>query len=322
MNRSAILDGWRGVAIVSVLIGHFFPLPFFNAGRLGVELFFVLSGRLMGEILFVKKVNLPNFYWRRISRIVPVLYLYIFLSYFLTKNIDLIRLTPNAAFAGLTFTYNYLHNDGYGAAIIDHVWSLCIEEHAYIVLGVAAYLAKKNDFSPKAICFLLAIACMINGFYLTYFCNLGYYDVFWRTDTRATGILLGCGFYCWRMKNPLSFDWITSNVVVLLLLMGGILSLYPVPDPIKYSLGTTAFAIALVFLDRLPPILLNILKNRILCFFGVTSFSIYIFQQPFYHFIPEYGVLPMLAIALTFGLGSYYFIETPVRRQLNKIVIG
>ncbi|MER8439084.1 hypothetical protein NKH36_02770 [Mesorhizobium sp. M1312] len=52
-TRLAHLDGWRGLSIVLVLIGHFFPVPGINLGVMGVEFFFVLSGRLMAEILFV-----------------------------------------------------------------------------------------------------------------------------------------------------------------------------------------------------------------------------------------------------------------------------
>src|SRR5215468_5050609 len=71
------LDGWRGAAIGSLLVGHFTPLPGIDFGRVGVELFFVLSGRLMADILFVRNFALPAFFRRRISRIWPALVLYV-----------------------------------------------------------------------------------------------------------------------------------------------------------------------------------------------------------------------------------------------------
>src|SRR5262245_65289113 len=76
-ERLTLLDGWRGTAVIFVLLGHFLPVPLFNAGRFGVELFFVLSGRLMGELLFIRRESLPRFYWRRFTRIAPALYGYI-----------------------------------------------------------------------------------------------------------------------------------------------------------------------------------------------------------------------------------------------------
>src|ERR1700761_7320849 len=55
MQHSILLDNWRGWAILLVLIGHFFETDGDSLGRLGVELFFVLSGRLMADLLFVKR---------------------------------------------------------------------------------------------------------------------------------------------------------------------------------------------------------------------------------------------------------------------------
>jgi len=48
-----------------------------DAGRLGVDTFFVLSGSLMGNIFFIKKVNLKTFYIRRFSRVIPVFVVFI-----------------------------------------------------------------------------------------------------------------------------------------------------------------------------------------------------------------------------------------------------
>ena len=47
-----------------------------NLGRFGVELFFVLSGRLMAEILFVQKMPL-DFFLRRFSRVYPALFVFV-----------------------------------------------------------------------------------------------------------------------------------------------------------------------------------------------------------------------------------------------------
>ena len=73
-----VLDAWRGAALVLLFIGHFFPIYRWDCGALGVELFFVLSGFLMGQILFVRKTPLKTFYQRRISRILPAAYVFLF----------------------------------------------------------------------------------------------------------------------------------------------------------------------------------------------------------------------------------------------------
>jgi Acyltransferase family len=79
-GRIGYLDGWRGIAIVLVLLGHFAPVDAANLGTLGVDFFFVLSGRLMAEILFIKRVSLPAFYLRRFSRVYPGLLAFVVLA--------------------------------------------------------------------------------------------------------------------------------------------------------------------------------------------------------------------------------------------------
>ncbi|TIX35964.1 MAG: acyltransferase, partial [Mesorhizobium sp.] len=79
-TRLAYLDGWRGLSIALVLIGHFFPVPGINLGVMGVEFFFVLSGRLMAEILFVERYPLKAFFKRRFSRIYPALLIFVVAS--------------------------------------------------------------------------------------------------------------------------------------------------------------------------------------------------------------------------------------------------
>ena len=56
-ERITYLDGWRGLAIIMVLLGHFFSIRLFSLAPFGVEFFFVLSGRLMAEILFVENFS-------------------------------------------------------------------------------------------------------------------------------------------------------------------------------------------------------------------------------------------------------------------------
>jgi peptidoglycan/LPS O-acetylase OafA/YrhL len=77
LRHVAYLDGWRGLAIIAVLIAHFGPKSTAWMGALGVQLFFVLSGYLMGGLLFIKNVPLTDFFARRFSRVVPTFLLFI-----------------------------------------------------------------------------------------------------------------------------------------------------------------------------------------------------------------------------------------------------
>ena len=70
------LDGLRAIAVMSVVFYHLNLSGFFAGGFLGVDIFFCLSGLLMSNLLFVKRVPLTNFYKRRISRILPAFVLF------------------------------------------------------------------------------------------------------------------------------------------------------------------------------------------------------------------------------------------------------
>src|SRR6185437_5220298 len=76
-ERYPYLDGWRGLAILLVLIAHYWHVRVPVIGRMGVDLFFVLSGLLMSHILFEKRMPIAKFYRRRISRILPVFLLFV-----------------------------------------------------------------------------------------------------------------------------------------------------------------------------------------------------------------------------------------------------
>ena len=138
----AYLDGWRGLSIFLVFAGHFSLIPAiygkeFYTARAGVEFFFALSGRLMAEILFLKQTPIMLFYWRRVSRIFPGL-LWLILVLLFVGDVSAEGISLSDAIVCLTFTANYFPpSDPVG-----HVWSLCVEEHAYIILSMIAVFSR------------------------------------------------------------------------------------------------------------------------------------------------------------------------------------
>ncbi len=131
------LDGWRGLAIALVLQSHFLAIGGFNSGRLGVNVFFVLSGLLMGRILFIKRVPLGTFYKRRISRILPVFVAFVAIVYGAAYVLH--HEERHYFMYTLTFTRAYLPAAAsfWRSDIpIGHLWSLNVEEHCYLFLGL------------------------------------------------------------------------------------------------------------------------------------------------------------------------------------------
>ena len=305
----AELEGWRGIAIIFLLLGHYGGALFFPFGRLGVEFFFVLSGRLMAHLLFVNKVDLRDFYVRRISRVFPALWLFVFAMLAMTYVFGKFGVTLHDAFHALTFTVNYTERP----EVFEHIWSLCIEEHSYVALSLIALWSRRRPINVVALLAILCIASIVNGAFQTWYLGHDYYSVYWRTDVRASSILLSAAIYLHLRANGTQIDPLLCAVLI----MSGItLELFKVvPDPIKYSLGTLCLAVGVAGAERLPDIVKAVLTSRVVTTFGLWSFSIYLWQQP--GALKDYHVLLFLFAAITAGVTSFYLVEQPARRWIN-----
>ncbi len=121
-------------------LGRAFPAVS-EIGWMGVDLFFVLSGYLIGSQLFKeyaagRKPEMRYFYLRRAFRIVPVFWLVAFIYFFFPVLREAPGIQPLWQF--LSFTENFLI-DYQHHATFSHAWSLCVEEHFYLVLPLLAW---------------------------------------------------------------------------------------------------------------------------------------------------------------------------------------
>lgn len=150
-TRLPALDGLRGIAVASVVLFHFTrPLQFpdrlhslFAMGWTGVDLFFVLSGFLIGGILVDNKdsVNLWRvFYLRRAFRILP-LYYFVLITFLIFGGTQLRNLTwlmesPLPTWSYATFTQNFVTaaTNNLGPNYMVATWSLAVEEQFYLFL--------------------------------------------------------------------------------------------------------------------------------------------------------------------------------------------
>lgn len=125
MKRSKALDSVRGIAIMLVLIWHYLPRDFTTPNLLltstrlfwsGVDLFFVLSGFLIGGVLLQNSNSrkyFSTFYIRRAARIIP-LYMLVFVALVMIINLRPTSLDESIKWhlplwSYLTFTQNFLY---------------------------------------------------------------------------------------------------------------------------------------------------------------------------------------------------------------------
>jgi len=319
-DHSILLDNWRGWAIIFVVAGHFWHVPAIDSGRVGVELFFVLSGRLMADLLFVKHTPLPTFFQRRFTRVLPLSLMFVFTAWIAFPPGPL-HLPDKAALASLGMVVNYTQLVGISAPVTDHYWSLCVEEHSYVALALLALALRRSGRDRGAtagwICLALAALMMLNGVRL-WLLTHNYYMTYWRSDVRAASIFASVGLRVLFVQGRLGFlrrPWVAPAAF----LAGMVLSTHHVPEPLKYSLATLGIALAVNSLEGAPALGRRFLGSRAIGWIGVVSYSLYIWQQPFFYSIDKYRSLPMAAAAVGVAVLSYYMIENPVRVRLNAL---
>lgn len=174
------LDGLRGIAVLGVILFHYvlsIPLPHrgvvfrlqscFRLGGYGVDLFFVLSGLLIGGILLDASGSpdyFRTFYLRRFHRIFPLYYCWLALYVVLGLTV-FPRLTPSLrapwpgwrpALIYLVFMQNLLPKqiNGISSAWLGPLWSLAVEEQFYLLMPIAVRFLPKRRLAQA----LLAIA--------------------------------------------------------------------------------------------------------------------------------------------------------------------
>jgi peptidoglycan/LPS O-acetylase OafA/YrhL len=167
-KRISSVDVFRSLAILSVVIYHFNEyLPF---GFLGVNLFFVISGLLVGSILIRQyqkneRISFWEFFFRRGFKIWPSYYWFLLagtlLAWLFYRNDgpEYIIGTDSQDFLRYIFFYR---NYGSGPPhwTFDHIWSLCVEEHIYIFLPLL-FIFIKGVWGNKLKFLVIAIIALI-----------------------------------------------------------------------------------------------------------------------------------------------------------------
>ncbi len=179
-----VLDGIRGLAILMVLLLHFVGnmiptnsierviVGVTNYGSYGVDLFFILSGFLITGILFDAR-NKPhyfrNFYMRRVLRIFPLYYGVLALVFIVAPLIPIFQgktldyLVDRQAWAWLYGVNVYIAIQGdWSFSYLEHLWSLCVEEHFYFVWPVVVFLlVARWPRTLIAVCLAIALGAML-----------------------------------------------------------------------------------------------------------------------------------------------------------------
>ena len=313
------LDGWRGLAIFFLLVGHFFPVPGINFGAIGVSLFFVLSGLLMSGLLFVQQVPLPQFYQRRLSRIFPAVL--VFLCVIVGSRLLLGQgVSWSEVAAAALFVNNYtIGVTGAEAMPFGHFWSLCVEEHSYILLSLLAIAARHHLARAGTLVSAAALAAGAIGIvYCLLFKDTDLRHWSMHSEMAAFGILSSAALAL--ALRGRSLPPLVAGASLPLVALGIVLHWWSVPPILDQVASAAAFALAINLLASGPAAVRTLLASPPLRKLGLWSFSVYVWQQPFYMLSKYQGMHPVLGVTLALGCGiaSFYLVEQPSRTWLNR----
>jgi peptidoglycan/LPS O-acetylase OafA/YrhL len=257
-----VLDGWRGISILSVLAAHLLPLGpkrwelNVSSGLLGMAIFFCLSGFLITSFL-LRRPNIPDFLIRRMCRILPLAWLAL----------------PIGLWLGHAPAASYLPNFLFYANLppqrlvtgTEHFWSLCVEVQFYLSIALLVALAGRPAlrFLPIA-CLAITALRIFDGKYDSI-------ETYHRVDeilSGATLALVYAGEFGQRARavllriNP----WACAVLLLLSTRTGFI------------AYGRPYFAAALVGSSLLRPAFpfASALRGRTLAYIAEISYALYV----------------------------------------------
>lgn len=197
LRYNSAFDGLRGVAILLVLLSHA-HVPMFEGAFFGVDLFFVLSGFLITSLLLMEhgsegRIGFWRFCRRRFLRLMPALALFLG-AYCLFAPL----LWPGLEDIYSDALVSLLYLADYGIAFFDspdtllHMWSLSVEEHFYLLWPPLLMLLLRYS-RPGQLWRPIALLWVLSWLWRMYWVHAGqqFYEVFFRFDTRASGLFAG-----------------------------------------------------------------------------------------------------------------------------------
>ena len=339
-RRIPTLDGWRAVAILSVLCAHLRRPPGWVAispelGNWGVQLFFALSGflitaRLLEEYDQRGKIRWAEFYIRRVFRILPPALFILSVLAVLGLGMHLIPMNSRQLLASVFFVRNYVGNGWYTA----HFWSLAVEEQFYLLWPAILCLAGMPRGGRIAV--VLACAAAVWRLLDTRFDWIGHFQPelrgdFHRTDYCIVQLFWGCGLaYLWRSQSARrALRRVVRDYWVIGVLAAQSLLFMLRPRGFEAGVEILIAILPLITVADASGPLSRLLETRPFLWIGSLSYSVYLWQQLFLQsalpqralgWIP--GMLGNLILAFLAASVSYYFIERPfiqVGRRLQRI---
>lgn len=332
------LDGLRAVAVVAVVTSHSWSqaLP---GGWVGVDVFFVLSGYLITTILLSEhertgKISFRRFYARRALRLFPALGVTILLGvviaslFYPASASDTVR----EAIAATLYVTNWLVASGQvHSGLLIHTWTLAIEEQFYWTWPLALAVVLRVGGRRLALSMTLCLIAVIVLHRLT-----GVSAVYFRTDTRADSLLVGCAIAIaasMSLFDRVPRAWISVAAAVGASALAVVCLTGEQTSPVMETVGFTLVALAaggvvVIVAVRPAGVPVRILSTPALQWVGMRSYGVYLYHPLCLALLaPRIGLdgpvtlLGSGALTLAAAAVSYRYLETPFLRRKKSLEV-
>ena len=336
------IDGLRAIAVLSVIFFHI-NAKWVSGGFSGVDIFFVISGYLITlilvkEIRTTKKLNIVNFYKRRVKRIAPALFFLLtftsIVGYILLTPEDLVALADSTIWAVFSAANIYFYSaidTGYFAPNSDtlpllQLWSLGVEEQFYIFWPIFLLLVMRFFKSIKKVILFLTFV-FIASLILAEATVLDHQQfAYYMIPTRAWELLGGAIVailvnFNIHPKGLLSELMAIAGAIAIILSIFFLSSNEPVPS--LYTVPVIVGTAILIFSGAIKQTFVGrLLSFKPLVWIGLISYPAYLWHWSILAFFRYASVQINFSVVLfilfaTFLMAtiSYLFVERPLRAR-------
>ncbi|MBC2128437.1 acyltransferase family protein [Listeria marthii] len=345
------IDGLRAFAVIAVIAYHL-NFSWAKGGFIGVDIFFVLSGYLITNILLTQwektqSLQLKQFWIRRFRRLIPAVYVMIVVVviYAVFFHPEILKNLRGDAIASFFYVSNWwfiFHDvsyfDSFGLpSPLKNLWSLAIEEQFYMIWPAFLLVFLKWVKNPKLLLKIVIGLGLLSAIWMAvlYVPGTDPSRVYYGTDTRAFDLLAGCALaFVWPFtrlspvvpKKSKAVLNIAGTISVLgFILFTAFVSEY---QPLLYRGGLLLVAILGVIMiatiSHPASYLSKIFSFKPLRWIGTRSYGIYLWHYPIITLTTPVVELTqpniwraILQVAATFIIAelSFRFIETPIRKN-------
>ncbi len=335
------IDGLRAIAILPVVFFHA-GFSYASGGYVGVDIFLVISGYLITSLILSDRSNnkfsLLNFYERRARRILPALFLIILLSipfaFLLMLPIELTNFSWSVL-ATTFFSSNifFWREAGYFASPSElkpllHTWSLSVEEQFYVLFPLFLLIILRFKLNTSLL-FILLLTFLSLG--LAQIASSKFPSAnFYLLPTRGWELLCGSILAFYFFSNPKKKVFHSNLLNDLFSLIGILLIVYSIiffndktPFPSFWTLFPVIGTSLLILFTNKESYIGRFLSVKPLVFFGLISYSLYLFHQPIFAYsriytfdsINEANYYLLMLLAIVFSYLSWRFFESPFRNR-------